>query len=205
MQDRPTACQFDFIYTVLHQRLSPRRIYHTLGAAHMSLLLAHRWGCDPDCALTAALLHDIAKEQKHDEILSQIEQDLQVVMHPDDRHFPDIWHALAGEIVARKDLGISSPEVGVAIRLHPTGDGEMALLEKIIFLADYIEPTRSFDGVDDLRRLAWEDLDKAVDLAIVRKTGYLRENGRKLHGRSQRALNKAQRRHGSDSLRKEHS
>ena len=185
MENRTSARQLDEIYTLLHQRLSPRRIAHVLGVAHMALRLASRWGADLETTLLAALLHDIAKEHDHQALLSMFERHLREI-HPEDEGFPGLWHAAAGEIVAREELGISSPEVCMAIRLHPTGREDMSLLEEIIFLSDFIEPSRRFSGVEELRLLSETDLRAAMDSAIVQKTDYVQSKGGPLHARAAR-------------------
>jgi len=198
MELRTTARRFDELYSLLLQRLSPRRVFHTLGTAHTAVGLAARHGADPLAALLAALLHDMAKEHDHAALLEKMEQHLRD-LDPDDKDFPSIWHAIVGEILAREEFGVLSPEIGLAIRTHPTGDGEMNLLGQIIFLSDYIEPTRTYDGVKNLRRLARENLAAAIDAAILNKTEFIKKKGRRLHGRSLRALEAARRRAAHDA------
>ena len=193
MEHRISAHQLDQIYTLLQQRLSPRRVQHTLGAAQTAVRLAQRWGADPTEALVAALLHDIAKEHAHGDLECLIEKNSREITE-DDRSHPGVWHAVAAEVIAREELGVTSPEIGLAIRIHPTGDAEMNLLEQIIFLSDYIEPTRVYNGVEELRRLAREDLNAAIDAAILHKTDYITRRGKTLHARSRRALESVHRR-----------
>jgi len=192
MADRTTARRFDEIYAFLLQRLSPHRVLHSLGTAHTAVRLAALHGADPEAALLAALLHDMAKEHDHAVLLARIERHLSE-MDPDDRDFPSIWHAIAGEILAYEEFNVLSPEIGAAIRTHPTGNAEMNQLEQIIFLSDYIEPTRgSYRHANELRRLAREDLGTAVDAAILAKTEFLTKRGRRLHARSLSARRAAQ-------------
>lgn len=187
-----TAVRLDEITAILHERLSPPRVLHSLGASHSAVVLANRWGCDPGEALLAGLLHDIAKEEKPSaqrEIITRSER-----WHdPVDDPFPAIWHAVAGAAVACEEFG--APEtVGWAIALHPTGDAGMTLLEKVIFLSDYIEPTRVWRGVGDLRDLARLDLEEAVWVAVLKKTAHVKSKRKPLHPRSQRALVEAEKR-----------
>jgi nicotinate-nucleotide adenylyltransferase len=192
MHERATARQLDDLYALLLQRLSPRRIFHTIGAAHVAVRLAVRWNASPAAALIAALLHDVAKDENREALAERIEGDLGNT-RPEDLEIPSTWHAVAGEIIARREFGVS-PEIGGAILLHPTGDAEMGLLAQIIFLADYIEPMRAFDGVRKLRQMAGEDLAAAVDAAILLKTSFVEKRGKPLHKRSERAREAARRR-----------
>jgi nicotinate-nucleotide adenylyltransferase len=77
-----------------------------------------------------------------------------------------LLHSKSAAVVARADFGVSD-SVYNAILWHTTGRAEMTKLEKIIYLADYIEPTRKFEGVDDLRALSYNDLDKAMEMGIM--------------------------------------
>lgn len=186
MKSWTTGAQLDHLYGELGRRLPPRRLAHVMGGAQYAVALALRWGTDANEALTAMLLHDVAKNEPRERLRAIIEahpgED-----DPEDRAHPSIWHAVAGAILAREEFGVPSAAVHRAIRLHPTGDAEMSLLDKIVFLADYIEPNRSHPAAEPLRRLAFENLDEAVCRAIATKTDHLRERGRRLHPRSQRA------------------
>ncbi len=193
MKEWITARRLDDLYDILNQRLSPKRVRHVLGVAETTVRLASLWGADLYEALVAALLHDIGKEEEREAQRARIERSSQG-LNPEDRDFPGIWHAVSGEIIAREEFGVTSPPVLRAIRLHPTGDGEMSCLERIIFLSDYIEPTRTYDGVAELRRLARLDLEAAVDKAILKKTSSLLHQGKTLHARSRRALRAAEER-----------
>ena len=73
-----------------------------------------------------------------------------------------IWHGLVGASFVERELGIADVEILHAIRVHTTGAAKMSLLDKIIYVADYIEPGRDFPGVQDARAIAWADLDEAV-------------------------------------------
>lgn len=191
MTNTITASHLDAIYDTLPKRLTAFRVRHTLGVAHAALRLARRWEADATMALAVGMLHDIAKEEKPSALRQRIEQ------APDwkesaDESYPAIWHAVAGAIVAEKEFGLPR-EMAWAIRVHPTGDAEMSQMDKILFLADSIEPGRSWDGVDALRLLAMENLDDAVRQAIFRKTDHVRDRSKPLHPRSQRARAMAER------------
>jgi predicted HD superfamily hydrolase involved in NAD metabolism len=177
--------QLDSILTALHQRLPYRRALHCIGTAHAAVSLALRWGANVEDALLAGLLHDIAKSETEKSLLHLLNES--GVNPADYASFPKVWHAPAGSVIARREFGMNDA-VARAILLHPTGNANMTLLEQIIFLSDYMEPSRSWDGVNDLRVLARQDLQAAVDDSVLRKTSYVREKGNELHPYSLRAL-----------------
>lgn len=188
------ATQLDRITSCLQSRLSPRRVTHTFGACHTAVILALRWGADPSEALAAALFHDIAKEEPRDLQRARIERVASGAMPEAYAEQPSLWHALAAVAVAREEFGLANPAVERAIRLHPTADGEMTVLDAIIFLADYTESMRSWEGVEALRALARRDLWAAVDQAVVGKTQHVARRGQGLHECSRRALHTAKER-----------
>lgn len=194
MRDWTTAEGLDSIYLFLQERLSAWRRFHALGVAHLAVRLAYHWGVDPNKALLAALLHDIAKEMPLEEMRLRIEKANGGVFPETYLDYPSIWHALASEAVAREEFGLTCPEVCRAIRLHPTGESEMDPLERIIFLADFIDPTRQWEGVERLRQMARQNLVATCDAAIVCKTEFIEKQGKSLHIAARRALEEAKER-----------
>ena len=162
--------------------LDPRRIPHVLGTEETAAALALRWGADEESARRAALLHDCTK--KFDKEL-QLALCRQYGIEPDaaERREGKILHAITGAAVAYADFGVSG-EVRDAIRWHTTGKADMKLLEKIIYLADYIEPTRDFCDLTELRRLAFEDLDGALLLGFTMAVEDLAKKGMPVHPNS---------------------
>ena len=162
--------------------LDPRRIPHVLGTEETAAALALRWGADEESARRAALLHDCTKK---------FEKELQLALcrqygiEPDaaERREGKLLHAITGAAVAYADFGVSG-EVRDAIRWHTTGKADMTLLEKIIYLADYIEPTRDFCDLTELRRLAFEDLDGALLLGFTMAVEDLAKKGMPVHPNS---------------------
>jgi len=141
-------------------QMPDKRWKHTLGVMESSVKLAGRYGADPERAETAAILHDVAKYWPVDRMRKIIEennlsQDLL-------RHDKQLWHAEVGAYVAEQEYGISDPEILDAIRYHTSGREGMGLLEKIVCLADYIEPGRDFPGVDHIRKLAKVSLEEGL-------------------------------------------
>ena len=140
--------------------LKSSRVPHVLGTEQTAAALALRWGGDETAARRAALLHDCTKKLEREQHLALCRQ---YHVPPDQEELREgkLLHALTGAVTAREVFG-ESAEVVDAIRWHTTGKPDMTLLEKIIYLADYIEPTRSFCDLTALRALAFEDLDRAL-------------------------------------------
>ena len=157
----------------------PRRVPHVEGCCELAVHLAERWGADPVAAARAALLHDVTK------ILSGTEQLILcrrygILLDDFDRQNESLLHAKTGAAVAKHIFG-ETEEVCEAICRHTTGKAGMTKLQKILYLADMIEKTRSYPGVEALRQLAEEDLDAAVRSALQRTIAFVQEGGRALH------------------------
>lgn len=144
----------------VQMQMSERRFQHVLGVEETAIALAAKYGVSEAKASIAALTHDYAKERPDDEFQLIIERDgynLELLDYGN-----AIWHGLVGASIVQRELGIEDEEILQAIRLHTTGAAEMSTLDKIIYVADYIEPNRDFPGVKEARELALLDLDRAV-------------------------------------------
>lgn len=145
----------------LKNRLSERRYVHSAGVAASAYILAEKYGYNPQKAELAGWLHDCAKEMKLEEMQDIIdEQNLQVDEYM--RSSRALLHGPAGSIMAKTVYGIKDRDIQNSIFFHTTGRPQMELLDKIIFLADYIEPSRDFPGINIIRRNAQKNLDTAV-------------------------------------------
>ena len=166
--------------------LKPSRVNHVLGCRDAAVELARLWGADETDAARAALLHDVTKA---------LDGPLQLtlcwsygtILDDFSMRNPKTLHALTGSLVAKRIFGENDAVVS-AIRSHTTGKADMNLLEKIIYVADYMEPNRDFPGVDELRRLAYADIDGALKLGLEMTLNMLREQGREISGESREAL-----------------
>ncbi|GGG09364.1 hypothetical protein GCM10010912_62350 [Paenibacillus albidus] len=141
-------------------QMPDKRWKHTLGVMESSITLAERYGADPVRAETAAILHDVAKYWPVDRMREVIEQNglsLELL-----KHDKQLWHAEVGAFVAERDYGITDAEVLDAIRFHTSGREGMGLLEKVVCLADYIEPGRDFPGVEHIRQKALNSLEEGL-------------------------------------------
>ncbi|MCX4370882.1 MAG: nicotinate (nicotinamide) nucleotide adenylyltransferase [Dysosmobacter sp.] len=159
--------------------LSYRRIPHVLGTEQEAIHLAERWGGDVEKARRAALLHDCTKKLNMEEQMLLCEQ-YGVVLDELEKRAPKLLHAKTGAAIAETVFG-ADEELAGAIRWHTTGRAGMTLLEKIIYLADYMEPTRDFPGVGELRRVCYEDLDAGLLLGLEMTIQEMKERGAPIH------------------------
>lgn len=155
--------------------LKPKRIAHVAGCESEAVKLAMRWGEDPETAAEAGILHDITKKLNFDEQLILCGK-YDIINDNLELKSPKLLHAKTGAALARDLFGVSD-RVYEAIRWHTTGKPDMTLLEKIIYLADYIEPTRDFPGVEKLRELCYEDIDEAMALGLSMSLEDIRSYG----------------------------
>ena len=159
--------------------LEPTRIAHVVGCESEAVMLAKTWGEDPDTAATAGILHDITKKYRGEEQL-KLCQKYGIVYGEAELHNTPILHALTGAAMARELFHVSD-EIYSAIRWHTTGRPDMSTLEKILYLADFIEPTRDFPGLDELRELSYKDLNAAMALALSMCMGDLRRREKEIY------------------------
>ncbi|MFV0559178.1 MAG: bis(5'-nucleosyl)-tetraphosphatase (symmetrical) YqeK [Enterococcus sp.] len=155
-----TALDREMLMQKIQMRVSERRFKHILGVEETAIALAKKYGASEEKASIAALAHDYAKERPDDEFRLTIERDgfdLDLLNYGN-----AIWHGVVGAEFVRRELKITDEEILTAIRVHTTGAAKMSLLDKIIYVADYIEPGRNFPGVDEARVLAFANLDEAV-------------------------------------------
>ena len=158
----------------VYSRLTPRRIAHTAGCESEAVMLAKRWGEDQEKAAVAAILHDVTKRLSDENQLILCRK-YGIILEIGERENPKLLHARTGAAVAADEFGVSE-EIYEAIRWHTTGKPDMTMLEKIIYLADFIEPTRDFPGVEELRPLAYEDIDRAMARALELSLEDIREH-----------------------------
>ena len=166
--------------------LKPKRIPHVLGCRDTAVKLAERWGEDPVAAARAGLLHDVTKALDGPHQLTLCKA-YGIILDDFSVQNPKTLHALTGSLVAERIFGEDSRVVS-AIRSHTTGKAAMNTLEKIIYVADYMEPNRDFPGVETLRELAFSDLDGALKLGLEMTLAVLKEEGKQISPESQQAL-----------------
>lgn len=161
------------------RQLTARRYRHTKNVAAAARALALRWGVDPNKAELAGWLHDIVKEYSQLELLQLMNQD-DIMAKSTARRPPPIWHGPCAAVYARHTLGVDDAELLDAIACHTTGRAGMTPLDKVLFLADAASSERGFDGVEEIRAMAEEDLDAAVLMAMENNLHYLEKKGKPL-------------------------
>ncbi|WP_124727872.1 bis(5'-nucleosyl)-tetraphosphatase (symmetrical) YqeK [Staphylospora marina] len=152
---------------------------HTLRVRDTAVAMARREGEDPARAEIAAILHDYCKFWPEDELRRRI----RVHNLPEDLldYNPELWHGPVAAEVVREEFGIADVDILNAIRYHTSGRPGMSRLEKIIWLSDVIEPGRRHPGVDEVRKLAEHDLDRAVLKAMDNTIRFLLDRSWKVY------------------------
>ncbi|WP_188453597.1 bis(5'-nucleosyl)-tetraphosphatase (symmetrical) YqeK [Virgibacillus oceani] len=163
----------------VQQQLTEKRFKHTLRVAETAVILAKKNNISEEKAELAAVLHDYAKFRPLDEmkrriLTSSLPNDLLQYHH-------ELWHAPVGAVMVMEEHGVTDREVLGAIHYHTTGRAHMNGLEKVIFLADYIEPGRSFPGLEDVREMAQVDLDHACWLTLRNTINFLMGNKSRIY------------------------
>lgn len=163
--------------TFLKKKLPPKRYVHSIGVEYTAACMAFVYGEDVERCRLAGLLHDNAKYMSDDEKLKKAEKH-HLPIHDCERRNPDLLHGKLGAYYAEKRFGITDPEILSAITYHTTGKPDMTLLEKIIFVADFIEPNRRMIAeLPEIRKEAMTDLDKCVVHILRRTLEYLSVKG----------------------------
>ena len=166
--------------------LNPNRVAHVLGCRDTAVELAKRWGVSEEEAARAGILHDITKALDGPLQLTLC-REYGTILDSFSSKYPKTLHALTGSLVAERIFGEREAVVS-AICHHTTGKADMNLLEKIIYVADYMEPNRKFPGVERLRELAFSDIDAAVKLGLEMTLQHLHNLGDEVSPASRQAL-----------------
>lgn len=148
---------------VVRLNLGDYRFAHSLGVADSARELAKIYGADEEKAYTAGLLHDVMKDKTPSELRDMIENKYGVPLSDVEKSNHKLYHAIAGSLFVKNELGVTDEEILNAIRYHTTGRKNMSLLEKVIFIADFISPDRNYDGVERMREKAKISLEKAME------------------------------------------
>ena len=168
------------ILVILTKDLRPARFRHSRDVSRTAVRLAECWDIDIEKARLAGILHDCARNLKGAELLSvAISHGLE--LGDIEKLQPALVHAPLGAILAQHRFGITDPEILQAIRRHTTGAAHMSSLDKIIYLADCIEPGRNYQGVEQTRELAEKNLDAAVLIAYDHSIRFVLDGGGLLH------------------------
>ena len=161
----------------LKASLKPGRYEHSLSVSFTCMALAMRYGYDLDKAELAGLLHDCAKCYDNNSIIAAC-RNSGMELTEGELQAPSIIHSRLGARMAEEKFGVNDPEILSAIACHTTGKPDMSLLDKILYIADYIEPRRyKIKDLPAIRRLAFEDLDQALFQIMEGTLRYLKESG----------------------------
>lgn len=179
----------DNLTMLVKNRLPGGRFLHTLGVVESARGLAVRYSADIEKAHIAALLHDVAKPMSV-EVMTALCRDTDYPVTEDELESPKVIHAKAGAVVAERDFQVADPEILDAIRYHTTGRPGMTTLEKIIFVADFIEPGRNkAPNLDKIRKESMIDLNRCVFMIIRDTLEYLKDIGEHIDIRSVETYN----------------
>ncbi|NQD66618.1 HD domain-containing protein [Bacillus haikouensis] len=180
--DRDTALE------MVKEQLTEHRYVHTCGVMETAIMLARKYGADEKKAETAAIFHDYAKFRDKKEMKQIIEKE----GLPKDllEYNSELWHAPVGAILVEREAGIADREILDAIRFHTSGNDHMSILDKVIYLADYIEPNRHFPGVEEVRETARESLDEAILQALQNTMVFLMKKKQAIYPDTFRFYNK---------------
>lgn len=172
----------------LKYTISSKRFIHSLNVMNSAVELAKIYGEDSKKAEIAGLLHDCARGIKGEEVFRLCNK-FNIEVDNITRIQPELLHGPIGSYLASEEYGITDEGIKKAIYCHTMGDENMGLLDKIIFVADIIEPGRSFPGVDELREAAVKDIDKAVLLSLDRTLMHVMAKAALIHPDTVRARN----------------
>lgn len=167
------------LINAVKEKVSEKRFKHILGVEQAALTLAKANDVDLEKASVAALVHDYAKECSAEEFKRIIKEKQ---LDPDLVNWNNfIWHGVIGAEIIKDELQITDDEILNAIRRHTVGAPEMTKLDKVIYVADYIEAGRDFPGVVEAREVAKKDLDEAVKYETKHTLMYLMSNNKTIY------------------------
>ncbi len=176
LYETPASYDFPVMQKKLEDKLKPARYLHSLGVMDTCCALAARWQYPVETARCAGLLHDCAKYMSNAKML-EFAQKKRIDITPAEIASPHLIHAKLGAYLAEQEYGITDPEILQAIRVHTTGNPVMGLLDKILFVADYIEPNRAkAPRLNEIRQIAFWDLELACMMILEDTIAYLKEN-----------------------------
>ena len=165
----------------LKETLSERRYNHSIGVMDVAVSMAEKFGADVEKARIAGLLHDCAKEIDKDEALKMCDE-MGIEIDDEKRVQKGLLHADLGAELIKRDYDIDDEEIYSAVKCHTMGKRDMTTLDKILYLADFIEPNRrDFEGLSKLREVCFEDLDEAMLFAINLSISFVSGKGKTLH------------------------
>lgn len=178
----------DEIDEFIKSALKEKRYVHSINVSITAADLALKYNCNIEKARLAGLIHDCAKNMEAEELLLYLKSRNEEI---DDISFlnPDLLHGKAAAIIAKEKMGIYDDDILNSVIYHTIGRANMSTLEKIIYLSDFIEPARSFVGLDEIRAMADKDLNKALLMALNHSIIYVTNSNKLLHTNTIEARN----------------
>ncbi len=170
----------DTIKSIVESKLSPKRFKHTIGVYKTAKELAKIYECNVYKASVAALLHDYAKKMSEVEMRQYVDR-YNIAIDKVIDYQIDLAHGLIASEIAKNEINIHDTEILDAIKYHTIARENMTILDKIIYLADYIEPNRDFNGVEKIRDVSFKSIDKAMILALENSIKHVISKGKLLH------------------------
>jgi len=164
----------DSIKTYIEKNFSEKRKVHTEGVRQTAMELAAKYGADVEKAEVAALFHDMFRGVSEDVLNYYVKH---LGMEKKYLNNCNLAHGKIAAIVMKRDFGIEDEDIINAVSYHTTGRAGMSLLEKIIYIADAVEPNRKYPGVNELRAMVQEDLDRACLMSLTRTIDYVTGQG----------------------------
>lgn len=149
---------FNYYVNVLKDRLSEKRYEHSLRVMDTALQMGQGFSIDMDKLRLAALLHDYAKDMDHAELL-KIGEQKKLIKCSTEIVQPDLLHGPVGAYLLKEELNIEDEEIIQAVHYHTTGNVNMSIMDIIVYIADLIEPERTYKGVKTLRQIVWQQKD----------------------------------------------
>ena len=177
-----------FLREYIMTHLSEKRAIHSINVAKEAVKLAEKYGADVEKAEIAGILHDIAKETPVEEQL-QILNKSGIIKNTADIASPKLLHAQTATVLLPELFCITDADIITAIRFHTTAREGMSLLEKVLYVADYISEDRIYDGVEELRKVAYESLEEAMLIGLQFTIAELAEGLRPIHPDTVNAYN----------------
>ncbi len=160
--------------------LGEKRFYHSVCVSESAVILAKRYGANEEKAAVAGILHDIMKDTPPEEQLKMMTR-YDIVLSDVERSAQKLWHAMLGAAYLENEFGISDREILDAVRYHTTARKDMALLEKVIFIADFVSADRDYPGVENMRKAVNISLEQAMVEGITFNIKDLASSYRPIH------------------------
>ncbi|MFP5526859.1 bis(5'-nucleosyl)-tetraphosphatase (symmetrical) YqeK [Peptococcus simiae] len=175
--------KYEQFRTLLSQELGPKRLAHCQRVADTAAQLAEKYGADVDDAYLAGLMHDYAKKFDQSR-LYELAKEGQLITDPCEEKVPDLLHGVVGAYLLEESGRITNKAVLQAMASHTVGRANMSLLDKIVYLADYIEPGRTTPGLEAVRQATEKNLDEGLFLALSNTLSWLLSEKKVIHPNS---------------------